>query len=206
MSKKRVVRLPLASLVVALVASAALAATCSASQWKFNGETLAGSETVTAEAASSSLALKGLTTTCAASAQLTISNSGGQGVATVDSVSLSGCDTDGVCSVEEATADGLPWAATTAAIGGSSYLVVEGFHEEFLYGDELCAVEGLTFPYEGSAGGLFDNASSALVFDAASEAATGSGVTTFGGTEAAYSAEYDVEATGGHAGQALTLS
>lgn len=189
-----------------MTASAALAATASAGQWKFNGETLVGSETVTAETAKSSLALNGLTTSCAATAKLTISNSGGKGVATVNSVSLSGCGTDGVCTVENATAKGLPWSATTSTIGGSPYVVVSGFHEEFLYGNELCAVEGWTFPYKGTAGGLFDNSSSTLLFDAASEAATGSSITTFGGTKAKYSAEYSVQATGGHAGQTLTLS
>jgi len=206
MRKRRAVWIPVASLLAALTASAALAGTASASQWKFNGTTLVGSETVTAETAKSSLALNGLTTSCAATAELTISNSGGVGVATVNSVSLSGCGTDGVCTVEEAKANGLPWSATTSAIGGSSYLKTASFNESFLYGNELCAVEGWTFTYKGSIGGLFDNATSKLVFDAASEKATGSKVTTFGSTEAKYSAEYNVKATGAHAGQALTLS
>lgn len=206
MRKRKAIRIPLASLLVALTASAALAATSSASQWKFNGVTLSGSETVTAETAKSSLALNGLTTSCAATAKLSISNSGGVGVATVNSVSLSGCGTDGVCTVEEAKANGLPWSAATASIGGSSYLTTGNFSESFLYGNELCAVEGWTFTYKGSIGGLFDNSASKLVFDAASEKATGSKVTTFGATPAKYSAEYSVNATGAHAGQTLTLS
>jgi hypothetical protein len=206
MRKRRAVWIPVASLLAALTASAAIAGTASASQWKFNGTTLTGSETVTAQTAKSSLALNGLTTSCAASASLTISNNGGVGVATVNSVSLSGCGTDGVCTVEEASANGLPWSAATTSIGGSSYLTTGSFNEAFLYGNELCAVEGWTFTYKGSVGGLFDNSSSKLVFDAASEKATGSKVTTFGGTPAKYSAEYSVAATGGHAGQTLTLS
>jgi hypothetical protein len=206
MKKKRAVWMTVASLVAALTASAALAGTASAGQWKFNGETLVGSETVTAETAKSSLALKGLTTSCKATAGLTISNSGGKGIATVNSVSLSGCGTDGVCTVEKATVKGLPWSATTSTIGGSPYVVISGFNEEFLYGNELCAVEGWTFAYKGTVGGLFDNSSSTLVFNAASEAATSSKVTTIGGTEAKYSAEYSVKATGSHAGQTLTLS
>jgi hypothetical protein len=206
MRKRRAVWIPVVSLLAALTASAALAGTASASQWKFNGTTLAGSETVTAETAKSSLALNGLTTSCAATAKLTISNSGGVGVATVNSVSLSGCGTDGVCTVEEAKANGLPWSAATASIGGSSYLTTGSFSESFLYGNELCAVEGWTFTYKGSIGGLFDNSASKLVFDAASEKATGSKVTTIGATPAKYSAEYSVKATGAHAGQTLTLS
>jgi hypothetical protein len=206
MRKRRAVWIPVASLLAALTASAALAGTAAASQWKFNGTTLAGSETVTAETAKSSLALKGLTTSCAATEQLTISNSGGVGVATVNSVTLTGCGTDGVCTVTKATVKGLPWSATSSAIGGSSYLKISGFDEEFLYGNELCAAEGLNFPYKGTVGGLFDNAGSKFVFDAASEKATASKVTTFGGTEAKYSAEFNVKATGAHAGQALTLS
>jgi|ERR1044072_2815971 hypothetical protein len=205
MKKKRAARM-IAGLIAALTVSAAFVATASAGQWKFNGETLVGSETVTAETAKSSLALKGLTTSCAATVGMTISNSGGKGIATVNSVSLSGCGTDGVCTVEKATAKGLPWSATTSTIGGSPYVTVSGFNEEFLYGNELCAVEGWTFAYKGSVGGLFENSSSSLVFDAASEAATGSKVTTFGSTEAKYSAKYSVKATGAHAGQALTIS
>jgi hypothetical protein len=206
MRKRRAAWIPVASLLAALTASAALAGTASASQWKFNGKVLEGSETVTAETAKSSLALKGLTTSCAATEQLTLSNSGGVGVATVDSVSLSGCGTDGVCTVTKATAKGLPWSGATSVAGGSSYLKVSGFNEEFLYGNELCAAEGLTFAYKGSVGGLFDNSSSKLVFNAASEAATSSKVTTFGTTEAKYSGEFSVKATGSHAGQTLTLS
>lgn len=205
MINRRAIRTVVASLL-ALTASAALASTCSASEWSFNGVTLSGSETVLAETAKSSLALSGLTTSCAATAELTISNSGGVGVATVNSVSLKGCGTDGVCTVEKATAKGLPWSGTTSGSGNSSYLTISGFNEEFLYGNELCAVEGWTFPYKGTAGGLFDNSSSKLVFDAASEQATGSKITTLGGTVAKYSAEYSVKATGSHAGQTLTLS
>lgn len=206
MKKKRAIWTTVAGVVAALTASAALAATASAGQWKFNGTTLVGSETVTAETAKSSLALKGLTTSCKATVGLTISNSGGKGTATVSSVSLSGCGTDGVCTVENASAKALPWSATTSTIGGSPYVTIAGFNEEFLYGNELCAVEGWTFAYKGSVGGQFDNSSSSLLFDAASEAATGSKVTTFGGTEAKYSAKYSVKATGAHAGQTLTLS
>lgn len=208
MRRRRAAWIPVASLLAALTASAALAGTASASQWKFNGVALSAgeSETVTAETAKSSLALNGLTTSCAATAKLTISNSGGVGVATVNSVSLSGCGTDGVCTVEEAKANSLPWSAATASIGGSSYLTTGSFSESFLYGNELCAVEGWTFTYKGSIGGLFDNSASKLVFNAASEKATGSKVTTFGATPAKYSAEYSVKATGTHAGQTLMLS
>jgi hypothetical protein len=195
-------------LVVAFGASAALAAGASASQWKFNGVALSAgeSETVTAETAKSSLAISGLTTSCAATAKLTVSNVGGAGAATVNSISLSGCGTNGVCTVEEAKANGLPWSAATASIGGSSYVTTGSFNESFLYGGAECAVEGWTFTYKGSIGGLFDNSASKLVFDAASEKATGSKVTTFGSTSAKYSAEFSVKATGAHAGQTLTLS
>lgn len=55
-------------------------------------------------AAKSSLALKGLTTSCKGTAGLTISNIGGKGTATVNSVTLSGRGTDGVCTVEKASA------------------------------------------------------------------------------------------------------
>lgn len=195
------------SVVAALAASAALASAASAAPvWKFNGATLSGSETVSAETAASSFTISGLTTTCKATVGMTISNSGSQGVATVESMSLSGCGTNGVCTVEAANAEELPWSGSTLVAGGSSYLKIEGFRNKILYGGELCAISGLAIPYRGSVGELFDNGSSRLLFNAASAAATGASLKSIGTTPTGYDAEYEVRATGGHAGQALTLS
>lgn len=203
MTKKRAFGIPLAGLAVALIVSSAIASSASASPvWRFEGQPLVGTETVTAEAAESSLELKGLTTTCGATAEITISNSGGEGVATVNDVDLSGCFTDGVCTIEEATVKGLPWSAGTTTFGSKSFVVTDDFDMRFLYGNELCAIEGWTLAYTGTAAGVFDNSSSTLEFDAT----TGSNITTIGKTKATYDAEFDVEATGGHAGQTLTLS
>jgi len=201
--KKRAVRISLTSLVVALTAGAAFASAASAEPvWQFEGQPLVGTETVTAVAEESSLSIGGLTTTCEASAELTIENVGGVGEATFEDLDLSGCVTDGVCTVEEATAEGLPWSAGTTTFGSDSFVVTDDFHVEFLYGNELCAAEGWTFPYTGTAAGVFDNGSSTLEYDAT----TGSSITTIGKTKATYDAEFDVEATGAHEGETLTLS
>jgi hypothetical protein len=201
--KKRAAGMVLTCLTVALMAGAALASTASAEPvWQFEGQPLVGTETVTAVAPESSLAIGGLTTTCEAVAEMTISNGGGIGSATFDDLSLSGCVTDGVCTVEEATVEGLPWSAGTTTFGLDSFVVTDDFHVEFLYGNELCAAEGWTFPYTGTAAGVFDNANSTLEYDAT----TGSSITTIGKTKATYDAEFDVEATGAHKGETLTLS
>jgi len=203
MTKKRAFGIPLASLALALIVSAAFASVASASpEWRFEGQPLVGTETVTAEAAESSLELSGLTTTCEAAAEITISNEEEVGVATVTDLDLSGCVTDGVCTVDEATVEGLPWSANTTTFGEDSFVVTDDFDMRFLYGNELCAVEGWTFPYTGTAAGVFNNASSTLEYDEN----TGSDITTFGETEATYDADFDVEATGTHKGETLTLS
>ncbi len=203
MIKRKVIGIPLASLAVALVAGAAMASTASASPvWKFNGQPLVGTETVTAETAESNLKLNGLTTTCAATAEISISNSGEVGVATVTDVDLSGCHTDGVCTVAKASVEGLPWSAGTTTFGSKSFVVTDDFDMRFLYGGELCAAKGWTFPYTGTAAGVFNNASSTLEYDST----TGSNITTLGKTKATYEADFDVEATGAHKGETLTLS
>jgi hypothetical protein len=195
------------SVVAALTATAAMAASASASPvWRFNGTELSGSETVVAETSASTLTVPGLATTCKASIGMTISNSGGKGAASVESMSLTGCATNGVCTVKSATASGLPWTGSTQVVGGSSYLVVGGFSNKILYGGALCAIEGLTINYRGSIGGLFDNSSSKLIFNEASATATGSSLKSIGETKTGYDAEYGVKATGAHAGQTLTLS
>lgn len=205
--RRRITLMTMLSVAAALTASAAMASSASASPvWKFGGTELVGSETVVAETAASSLTIPGLTTTCKASIAMTISNSGGKGTASVGSMSLSGCGTNGVCTVESATAPGTPWTGSTEIVGKNSYLVVQGFSNKILYGGELCAIEGWTINYRGSVGGLFDNSSSKLLFNEASATATGSSLKSIGETKTGYDAEYGVKATGSHAGQALTLS
>jgi hypothetical protein len=175
-----------------------------APEWRAAGTPLASSETVTAETTASTLTVPGLATTCTATLTMTISNSGGQGVATIESMSLSGCGTNGVCTVESAQALNTPWSGTTSIVSKSSYLKIEGFTNKIVYGNELCAAPPIT--YKGSVGGLFDNANSKLIFDEASAAATGAVLKSIGSTKTGYDAEYKVKMTGSHAGQALTLS
>src|SRR5690348_1350601 len=103
--RKRAIWVGVLSVLAALTASAALANAAGAAQWKSNGTPLTGSESVVAETSASTLTVPGLATTCKATLAMTISNSGGVGVATVNSMSLSGCATGGgKCTVTSATA------------------------------------------------------------------------------------------------------
>ena len=204
--RKRAIWVAMMSIVAALAASAAFANAAGAAQWKSNGTTLAGSETVVAETAASTLTVPGLATTCQATLGMTISNSGGVGVATVSSMSFSGCGTNGVCTVTAATAGEFPWSGATSVIKESPYLKITGFENRMKYGGELCAASGLTLRYRGSVGGLFSNASSTLTFNEATAEATGSSLMSVGTTKTGYEATYTVKETGAHAGQTLTLS
>jgi hypothetical protein len=194
------------SVFAALAASAALANAAGAAQWKSNGTPLSGSESVVAETSASTLTVPGLATTCKASVSMTIANSGGVGVATVNSMSLSGCGTNGVCTVTSATAGEFPWSGATSVVKESPYLKISGFENRIKYGGESCAASGLTLRFRGSIGGLFDNASSTLTFNAATAEATGSSLMSVGETKTGYEATYSVKQTGANAGQALTLS
>lgn len=205
--RKRAIWIGVMSVLAALTASAALANAAGAAQWKSNGTPLSGSESVVAETSASTLTVPGLATTCKASLSMTISNSGGVGVATVNSMSLSGCATgNGNCTVTSATAPGTPWSGATSVVGANSYLKITGFENWITYGGELCAASELTFKYRGSVGGLFNNANSTLKFDAASAEATGASLKSIGETKTGYEAEYKVRQTGANAGQVLTLS
>lgn len=204
--RKRAIWIAMMSVFAALAASAALAGAAGAAQWKSNGTPLSGSESVVAETSASTLTVPGLATTCKAAVGMTISNSGGVGVATVNSMSLSGCGTNGVCTVTSATAGEFPWSGATSVVKESPYLKITGFENRIKYGGESCAASGLTLRYRGSIGGLFSNASSTLTFNAATAEATGSSLMSVGETKTGYEATYSVKQTGANAGQALTLS
>jgi hypothetical protein len=205
--RKRAIWVAAMSVFAAFAATAALANAAGAAQWKSNGTPLTGSETVVAETSASTITIPGLATTCKASLALTISNSGGVGVATVNSMSLSGCHTGfETCTVTSATAPGTPWSGATSVVKENPYLKITGFENRIEYGGESCAASGLPFKYRGSIGGLFNNASSTLTFNAASAEATGASLKSVGETKTDYAAEYSVKQTGANAGQALTLS
>lgn len=206
--RRRAMWIAMMSLAAALIASAAMAGAAGAAPvWKLGGTTLSGSETVVAESSSVSYGIPGLTSICQESMTMSISNSGSKGIASVESVSYSGCHTGGgVCTITAASPHKLPWAGTSELISESPYVVIEGTETWIKYGGESCAADETTLPYKGAIGGLFDNAGSKLVFNAASFKATGAEFKSVGTTPTTYEAEFNVRATGSHAGEAVTLS
>lgn len=204
--RKRAIWVGVLSIVAALTASAALAGAAGAApHWKANGTELTSPETVVAEVPASTVTLSTLATTCTATIGATIANTTGfGGVVNVESMSLSGCATNNACTVTSATAAGLPWGGASLSIEGNPYLKITGFDNRIKYAS--CAISGITFRYQGNIGGLFNNASSTLTFNAATAAATNSEIHSSGETETTYSGVWNVHMTGSHAGQTLTLS
>ncbi len=206
--RKRAMWVAVLSIVAAFTASAALASAAGAQpHWKANGTELAvaSPETVVAEVPASTLTLSTLATTCSATVGGTIANTTGfGGVINVESMTLSGCTTNGSCTVTSASAAELPWGGASLTKEGNSYLKITGFDNRIKYA--TCAISGLTIRYQGTIGGLFNNASSTLEFNAASAAATNSAIKSVGESETTYSGAWKIHMTGAHAGQTLTLS
>jgi hypothetical protein len=171
MRKRKAASVLLPALLVVLLATAVSASPAAASpEWHFNGTLLSygTQETVTAEATEASLTIPGLTTTCKPFVfKLTVENLiGGPGVGTVTGVPLPSCHTNSeACTVETATASGLPWPMHLTTIGSEHYFVIEGIKISFLYGGEECVLGGVIVVVKGAAGGLVDDSNHTVTFD-----------------------------------------
>lgn len=183
--RRRSSALFLSILVGAVLAAAVSASAASASpEWHFNGTLLpyTTQETVTAEATAASLTVPGLTTTCEPFVfELEVENLlGGPGVGEVTGVPLNNCYTNSkFCTVETAGAESLPWPVHLTTIGSEHYFVVEGVRISFFYGGELCALGETLVTIKGSAGGLVDDSSHAVTFNATTMAAVGAQLKAF---------------------------
>ena len=193
------------ALLFATVAlTGAFATNASAVAWKFNGTTLAGSETLVSHALESSLTVPGLTTTCKPFVYvMTISNSAGTGRGSITEVPLSNCSTNTKsCTVSKIQAKGLPWTTGLTTVGPSNYLVIEGFKLGILYGGEECALNETEIVIKGTAGGLIENATESVTFSSSSFTATGTSL----GTGIKWNGTFRMIATGSHIGQSLSVS
>lgn len=191
--------------LAAFTVGATLASGASAAAWKFNGKTLEGSETVVGNA-TLSMTIPSLTTTCESSLQMTIRNSGGTGGAEVTQLASVNCSTGSkLCVVEAIESEKLPWAAKVVTKPSKNYVVLEGVKVTILYGPEECPLYGLPIPTTGTAGGLFDNSTSSLIFNSANFSATGTELKALG-TPVEWNGSFPLKATGFHSGQTLTLS
>lgn len=195
-------------LLIALVASMALAASASASPaWRFNGEELKSPETIMGAAVESSMTFSGLVTKCENFLyQVTIENSGGTGKGSVTELPLYNCTTSSkACSVSSIGAETMPWPAKLTTVSSKNYIVIEGVKVGIIYAGSTCAFKGLLVKVTGSAGGLVDNATETATFN----------TTTFKETKTALEAlenpvewlgVFPTEAFQWHREQALTVS
>lgn len=195
----------------ALLAAVALCAVFAGSavagpQWKFNGTTLSGEETIVGGAEKSGLEIIGMMTTCDNFLyEINIKNSGGTGAGSVTDLPLFNCYTDGVCTVEAIEPWGFPWTAGLRTVGTKNYIEIKGVHVNIVYGDPECAFYETEVEVEGTAGGLLDNTTESATFNAASFAATGTGLSAFG-TEVSWEGFFPAEAFETRRLQKLTVS
>jgi hypothetical protein len=197
----------LRSALMALVVSAALGAgTASASPaWKFEGKALEGNETVIGSA-TLNMTIPGLTTSCESSLYMTISNSAGTAKGTVTKLSFENCLTDSkVCTVELIGAEQLPWPVRGVTVAPSYYVILEGIKIGIVYSGDECPISEIQVTVKGTAGGLFDNATSSITFSSLSFAATKTKLTAFG-SSIEWKGVFPIKATGPHSGEELTLS
>lgn len=200
-------RIFLGGLLAAMMLSAAFAGSAFAGpQWKFNGTTLAGEETIVGGAEKSGLTITGMTTTCANFLyEIKIKNSGGTGAGSVTDLPLFECTTDTKCTVEAIEPWGFPWTAGLKTISTQNYVEIKGIHVSIVYGNPLCALYETEVEVEGSAGGLLNNTTESATFDEASFKATSTKLSAFG-NEVKWKGFFPAEGFETRREQALTVS
>jgi hypothetical protein len=154
--------------VAALMLSAIAAASASASpEWKFNGSSLSGKETIVGAAISSSMTIPGLTTECKHFLyNMKISNAAGKGTGEITELPLYECITlTKTCTVESIAAKSLPWPTHLVTVEKENYLFIEKIEVEIVYGGALCAFEGTPIIVTGTAGGLIENSAQSAKFN-----------------------------------------
>lgn len=198
----------LTSLAVIVLGAVSASAASAGPLWRFNGKELVGEEKVKGTAIDGSLTVPGVTTTCARTGlTVKVSNAGGVGQGEVTKLPLSECHTPegSSCTVESIAAEKLPWPVHTTTVVGKSYVIIESMRIGITYGGALCALSGAPIVVAGTAGGLFENATSTLIFNDTSFKATGTSLKV-GAIAIDWDALFPVQATGAHSAEALGLS
>lgn len=192
-----------AALLSVVLASSAQAAPA----WKFEGEALAGKETIVGAAIDSSMTIPGLTTKCANFLyKVTISNSAGTGTGEVVELPLFDCTTNSKwCTVKSIGAESLPWKANLKTVSSTHYIVIEGVKVAILYAGEACVLGGTLVTVTGTAGGRIDNSAETATFDSSSFSATGTQLKAMG-QNILWNGVFPTEAFEWHREQALTVS
>lgn len=165
--KRKWARIVSGSAVLALVLAATFAASASANPlWRFNGNQLIGSEEVAGEALGSTITIPGLTIECQTlSYAMEIFNVAGTGRGELTAMSFNNCTTNSPsCTVASMSASAFPWNLHLAAVGIESYVVLEGVRINILFSGEECVLDGVLAKVTGTAGGLFENSTSEVIF------------------------------------------
>jgi hypothetical protein len=206
MQSRKIIAL-LVSLAFLAVGAVTASAASASSPWEFNGTELTGTETVLGIAHPSTLSIPGLTMTCGHMLIfMKIDNSAGAGKGEVTKLLSYECSVaGGTCKVETVEPEKLPWPLHVTTTLGKNYVVIEGIRIELVLTGELCPFEGSPIIIKGTAGGLFNNATSTLTFDAATFTATGTSLKV-GSSSIEWAAAFPLEALGKHSGEALEIS
>jgi hypothetical protein len=198
----------LLAVLVSLALSAVSASAASAGPlWRFNGNELLGGEKVKGVSIDGSLTVPGVTTTCKRTVlTMKISNAGGAGKGEVTKLALSECHTPegSPCAVESIATEKLPWLLHAATFIGKDYVIIEGIHIGITYAGPQCAIAGVPVVIAGTAGGLFENATSTLTFNGTTFETTGTSLKV-GATAVDWDALFALEATGAHSAETLGL-
>lgn len=167
--------------------------------WKFNGNSLAGTELLIGRGTNLALPIPGLTTECNhALFQAEIENSAGTGKGEVIYMPLFECSTKSeFCAVEAIAATPLPWPLHLTTVVSNGYVVLENVSIEILYAGEECPLAETVVNVKGSAGGLYSNVDKTITFNAVSFKVTGTSLSALG-TKIELNAVFGIEAFGPH--------
>jgi len=207
MAKRNTPIVFLLGVVTALAIGATVAPAANASpMWKFGGKSLETIETVIGDASKSALTIPSLTTTCKnIHYKMKIFNSGGTGQGDINEVLFEECSTGSACAVGSITAEKLPWHLHLTTLTPSDYVILEGVKATILYEGEECVLAETPVTITGTAGGLFENLTSTMVFNASTFKTTKTELKALG-TKVEWSGLFSTEATGLHIGQSLSVS
>lgn len=175
--------------------------------WRFSGTELSGTEKIKGTAIDAVLTVPGASTTCGRTVlTIKISNEGVTGVGEVTKLALNECHTaeGSACVVESIEAEKLPWPVTTITVTGKTYVILEHVRIGIKYAGALCALSGTLVDVGGTAGGLFENPTSTLLFNENTLKATGTSL-KIGATSVNWDALFPMSATGIHSAEALGL-
>jgi hypothetical protein len=196
----------LASLMVVALSAVSTSAASASPSWKFNGVNLVGVEAVLGTAHLSTLSVPGAPVSCETlELFMEITNSVTPGRGEVTNFAPYECTATASCTVQSIEAEKLPWPAHTTTLLGRSYVVIEKMQVSIRYAGELCALAGSTVVVKGSAGGLFENATSTLTFSKSSFEATGTSLKV-GASAIQWNGVFPMEALGAHSGESLEVA